>query len=80
MDMETCAGCGAPLAPTWKYCVHCGIAVADSRISGAIRPGPVATHSNRGRNRALLIAGIGVFLVAIALLIDAIIMVTSAQH
>lgn len=80
MDMETCAGCGAPLAPTWKYCVHCGIAVAGSQIPGAIRPAPVATHSHRRRNRALLIGGVAAFLVAIALLVDAIIVFTSAQH
>jgi len=74
--METCAGCGSPLAPNWKFCIHCGIAVERPEVPGAIRPdAPVAVDS-RKRSRALLLGGIGVFLVGIALLVVAIVIFT----
>jgi hypothetical protein len=74
--METCAGCGSPLAPNWKFCVHCGIAVERPEIPGAIRPEAPAAADPRRRNRALLLGGIGIFLVGIALLVVAIVIFT----
>jgi hypothetical protein len=78
--METCVGCGSPLAPSWKYCVHCGISVEAPAIPGAIRPdGAPAPHSRR-RNRALLFGGVGIFLVGIALLVVAIVIFAGTLH
>ena len=74
--METCAGCGSPLAPNWKFCVHCGIAVERPEVPGAIRPDAVAVVDSRKRNRGLLLGGIGIFLVGIALLVVAIVIFT----
>jgi hypothetical protein len=65
--MATCVGCGAELAPEWKYCIHCGIATDAREIPAAIRPeAPVV---RRRRISPLVIAGIAAFLVGIALLI-----------
>ena len=39
--MQTCANCGAELAPDWKFCIRCGARVRmtdASEIPGAIRP------------------------------------------
>lgn len=69
--METCTGCGSPLTPTWKYCVHCGLEVERPEVPAAIRPEQVAAHDHHRRNRALLLGGIGIFCVGIALLIVA---------
>lgn len=71
--METCVGCGAPLAPTWKYCIHCGIAIEKPDVPSAIRPDGTAVVSHRSRNRGLLLGGTGIFLVGIALLVVAIV-------
>ncbi|MEJ1229942.1 MAG: zinc ribbon domain-containing protein [Galbitalea sp.] len=76
--MKTCAGCGAPLAPTWKFCVHCGMAVEEPDIPAAIRPDAVASPAAPVQRRALLFGGIGIFLVGIALLVAAAIFVTGA--
>jgi hypothetical protein len=78
--METCAGCGVPLAPTWKFCVHCGIAVTEPELPGAVRPDGAATPAHRSRNRALLIGGIGIFIVGIALLVVAIVIFVGTLH
>jgi hypothetical protein len=49
--MATCEGCGAELAPVWKYCIHCGVPTIGSGVpairSGAptIRSGVPAIHS-----------------------------------
>jgi hypothetical protein len=56
--------------------VHCGIAVERPEVPGAIRPDAPAPADGRRRNRALLLGGIGVFLVGIALLVIAIVMFT----
>jgi hypothetical protein len=66
--METCVGCGAPTAPSWKFCIHCGLAVEAPEIPGAIRPADGAPVKQTS-NRVLLIGGIGIFLVGIALLV-----------
>jgi hypothetical protein len=71
--METCSGCGAPIAPTWKYCVHCGIAIARPEVPAAIRPDGPAVPDHRKRNRALLFGGLGIFLVGVALLVMAVV-------
>jgi predicted nucleic acid-binding Zn ribbon protein len=69
--METCAGCGAPITPTWKYCVHCGLEVERPEVPAAIRLDALTPHDHRRRNRALLFGGIGIFLVGIALMVVA---------
>jgi hypothetical protein len=73
MNMDTCSGCGKPIAPAWKYCVHCGIAIERPEVPAAIRPPAAPPVSHRRRNRALLFGGIGIFLVGIALLVIAIV-------
>lgn len=74
--METCVGCGAPLAPNWKFCVHCGIAVEKPEIPNAIRPDAAPAIERKHRSRALLLGGIGIFVIGIALLIVAIVIFT----
>jgi hypothetical protein len=71
-SMETCVGCGAMLAPSWKYCIHCGIAV-DARevtpgIPSAIRPVAPPARPGAVRNHALLIGGVGTGVIGVALL------------
>jgi hypothetical protein len=63
--MESCVGCGATLAPTWKFCIHCGIAVDAHEIPAAIRPDdPVeAPTPSRIGDILLLVGGIVAFLV-----------------
>jgi predicted nucleic acid-binding Zn ribbon protein len=78
--METCAGCGSPIAPTWKYCVHCGIAIEPDEVPGAIRPDQAIVPDRRRRNRALLLGGIGIFLVGIALLVVAVVFFVGTFH
>jgi hypothetical protein len=70
--METCVGCGAMLAPTWKYCIHCGIAVDAEEIPGAIRPEVVVPADPPIPRRVLLLGGSGIFLAGLALVIAAI--------
>lgn len=71
--METCVGCGSPLAPTWNYCIHCGIAI-EKPESAADAPATVVIPPvvAKGISRAYVIGGIGVFLVGIALLVVAV--------
>jgi hypothetical protein len=70
--METCVGCGSPLAPNWKFCIHCGLAVEAPEIPAAIRPAVVGTPTRPAPvPRPLIILGIGIFLVGIALLVVA---------
>jgi hypothetical protein len=78
--METCVGCGAILAPTWKYCIHCGLATSAQEIPGAIRPDAAVTAIRPVPRRALVLGGIGLFLVGLALIIVAIIFVAAAIH
>ncbi len=73
--METCVGCGSPLAPSWKFCIHCGIAVeAPEAVAAAGTPGTDAAvgHNPGLRTRALILGGVGIFLVGVALLVMAI--------
>ncbi|HEY4267143.1 MAG TPA: zinc ribbon domain-containing protein [Galbitalea sp.] len=78
--MKTCVGCGAQLDPTWKYCIHCGLAVSLRELVPAGTAAPAgASHSSerqdetphpksgRAGNIALLIGGITAFLIAVAL-------------
>jgi hypothetical protein len=76
--METCVGCGAILAPAWKYCIRCGLAVDAQEIPGAIRPDVAAAANPRLPRRALVLGGVGLFLVGLALIIFAIIFVAAA--
>jgi hypothetical protein len=77
--METCVGCGSPLAPTWKFCIHCGLAVDRVEVPGAIRP-DVAVPVKRSANRALVFGGIGIFVVGVAFLVIAIAFFAGAFH
>jgi hypothetical protein len=71
--METCVGCGSPVAPTWKFCIHCGLAIDEPTIPGAIRPdAPAAPARSAMSTRALVLGGSGIFLVGVALLVVAI--------
>ena len=72
MAMETCVGCGSPVAPTWKYCIHCGLAVERHEIPGAIRPDNAVSREAPISSRALVLGGIGIFVIGVALLVLAI--------
>jgi hypothetical protein len=78
--METCVGCGSPLAPSWKFCIHCGLAVDPPEIPGAIRPDDGVPAVPPARSRALLIGGVGIFVVGVALLVLAIALFAGAFH
>ncbi len=68
--METCVGCGSPVAPAWKFCIHCGMAIEPREIPAAIRPDASAAPPRGGR--LYVLGGIGLFLVGIALLVVAV--------
>ena len=70
--METCVGCGSPIAPSWKFCIHCGLAVEVPEVPGAIRNDDVAPAKPAVSNRGLVIGGIAIFLVGLGLLVVAI--------
>ena len=70
--METCVGCGSPLAPSWKFCIHCGLAIDPPDIPGAIRPDGSTPVSPPTTSRALILGGVGIFIVGVALLVIAI--------
>jgi hypothetical protein len=65
--MESCVGCGATLAPRWKFCIHCGIGVDAKEISAPIRPddAPEAPMPSRAGDILLLVGGIVAFLVGV---------------
>jgi hypothetical protein len=75
--MATCVGCGEPLAPAWKFCIHCGIAV-----DTPAEPRGDVKHARRitANGRAYIIGGIGIFVVGVALLVIAIAYLTGAIH
>jgi len=70
--MESCVGCGSPLAPSWKFCIHCGLAVEAPEIPGAIRPDATVPVKAAPSSRALLLGGIAIFVVGVGLLVVAI--------
>jgi hypothetical protein len=57
------------VAPTWKFCIHCGLAIDPPAVSGANTAVPTRPAIS---SRVLLIGGIGIFVVGIALLVIAI--------
>jgi uncharacterized membrane protein YvbJ len=80
--MATCDGCGAELAASWKYCIHCGKATgtettAPAQVPGAIRPEQTPTAPRRRASPflfvvvALCLAGIVLLGIAIAFLAGA---------
>ncbi|WP_157157126.1 MULTISPECIES: zinc ribbon domain-containing protein [unclassified Diaminobutyricimonas] len=77
--MQTCANCGAELAPDWKFCIRCGARVRTtdaSEIPGAIRPEqPEAQPLN-----PLVIAGIvlGTLVVLAGVVAVAVLLLTNA--
>lgn len=50
--MAECSNCGATLDPAWKFCIHCGTAVASAAspaaIPSAIRPDAPAEPKRTG--------------------------------
>jgi uncharacterized membrane protein YvbJ len=66
--MASCVGCGAQLAPAWKFCIHCGIAV-DAKVAPINPRTGSVSHVRRStpRGRSLIVGGVIVFLVGIAL-------------
>ena len=58
--------------PSWKFCIHCGLAVDEPEIPGAIRPDHAVPPKVGTSGRGLLLGGIGIFVVGIALLVIAI--------
>ena len=78
--MATCVGCGAPLAPAWKFCIHCGIAVDGQAAPPATRTSGGHARRITANGRAYIIGGIGIFVVGVALLVIAIAFLTGAIH
>jgi hypothetical protein len=81
--METCVGCGSPLAPTWKFCVHCGIAVETPEpvaVAATPRTDAASGHNPGIRTRAFILGGVGIFLVGVALLVMAIAIFSGSMH
>jgi hypothetical protein len=79
MYMETCAGCGEPIAPAWKYCVHCGTPIERAEVPAAIRPDAASARAPRTRSHAMLFGAIGIFLVGVALLVIAVVFFASSM-
>jgi hypothetical protein len=69
--METCVGCGSPIAPTWKFCIHCGLAVDEAETPDGTPPDDVVP-ARAPTNRVLVMIGVGIFVVGVALLVVAI--------
>jgi uncharacterized membrane protein YvbJ len=77
--MATCVGCGAQLAPAWKYCIHCGIAVDAKGVPVNPRTGSVShVRRSNANGRKLIIGGVVVFLVGIALIAVAVAFMSGA--
>lgn len=77
--MQTCANCGAELAPDWKFCIRCGARVRTtdaSEIPGAIRP----QQPEPQRMNPLVIAGIvlGTLAVLAGIVAVAVLLLTNA--
>ncbi|HAM28093.1 MAG TPA: hypothetical protein DCP11_15730 [Microbacteriaceae bacterium] len=69
--MGKCANCGETLRPAWKYCIKCGLRVAqtpDDDIPGAIRPEPEPA-TRRNRVDPMLAFGAIMAIVGVALII-----------
>lgn len=84
--MATCDGCGAELAASWKYCIHCGIATgtgtgttAPTHVPGAIRPEQKRAAPCR-RTNPLTFVVVAVCLAGIVLLGIAIAFLAGALH
>jgi hypothetical protein len=71
--MEKCLGCGQEVGASWKFCIHCGLAVHRTSVPAAIRfddsmdDAPAKGAVSRG----LVIGGIGIFLLGVALIVIA---------
>jgi uncharacterized membrane protein YvbJ len=80
--MATCAGCGEALAPAWKFCIHCGLAVGAHDAPATAGRSKDVKHARRisANGRAYIIGGIGIFVVGVALLVIAIAFLTGAIH
>jgi hypothetical protein len=76
--MATCVGCGAELAPEWKYCIHCGIAADAHEIPSAIRPEPASAPPTATRRPRRLIVGI-IVIVAIVVILGVVIAVLAGS-
>ncbi|MDQ1563346.1 MAG: hypothetical protein QOI14_297 [Actinomycetota bacterium] len=71
--MASCVGCGAQLAPAWKFCIHCGIAVDANIPPVNPRTGSVSHVRHRtSRSRTFIVAGVVAFLIVIGLITAAI--------
>ena len=56
--------------------MHCGIAVEHPEATGPAGPDAAPNLDHRRRNRALLLGGIGIFLIGIALLVVSVVVFT----
>lgn len=79
--MATCVGCGAELAPTWKYCIHCGIATDAHEVSVDLpesKAEPVAKA--RLSTPALVTIGVVAFLIIATVLVVVIVLVNGGSR
>jgi uncharacterized membrane protein YvbJ len=71
--METCVGCGSPVESTWKFCIHCGLAIDRPEGPSGVAGGAAAGASRPTiSTRTLVLGGIAIFVVGLALLAVAI--------
>jgi hypothetical protein len=81
LNMERCESCDRDLAPTWKFCIHCGRPVrrtADApltSIPAAIRPD--GAEPNARRYDAPFWIGVGMAVLGLALIVYAAVQIYS---
>ena len=83
--MATCVGCGAELAPTWKYCIHCGIATDAHEVAPAKSPEEPQTGTQTGSRLRLKTAGLVTvaviaFIVVATVLVVVIVLMTGGSR
>jgi uncharacterized membrane protein YvbJ len=82
--MATCDGCGAELAASWKYCIHCGTAIGTAATTAAQVPGAIRPERKpaapRRRTNPLTFVVVAVCLAGIVLLGIAIAYLAGALH
>jgi uncharacterized membrane protein YvbJ len=79
--MATCVGCGAELTPTWKYCIHCGIATDAHEVSvDAPQSEPDEVTKARLSTPALVTIAVVAFLVIATMLVVVIVVINGGSR
>jgi uncharacterized membrane protein YvbJ len=67
--METCVRCGQRLAPTWKYCIHCGLKIEHAPEPAGRKSASGAAHVARRPSPWLVLIGSVAIIAGVALLV-----------